>query len=179
MSRSCGSGRESGRRARSLDLRGEGVYFILFDHIVIRPFVPADQPVVRRLILEGLGEHFGFIDETMNPDVDDIVAHFIAPGHIFLVAQCEMDIVGTAALIFVGDGVAQMVRVSVSAQHRRRGIGRMLVNRLVGIARERGLQRIEVETNNDWENAIGLYQCYGFVEHDRDDVSVYMSLPLK
>lgn len=154
-------------------------FIILSDHIIIRPFVLADQPVVRRLILEGLGEHFGFIDETMNPDVDDIVAHFIAPGHIFLVAQCEMDIVGTAALILLGDGVAQMVRVSVSAQHRRRGIGRMLVNQLIGIARECGLQRIEVETNNDWEDAIGLYRRYGFVEHDRDDESVYMSLPLK
>jgi ribosomal protein S18 acetylase RimI-like enzyme len=94
------------------------------------------------------------------------------------VAHRGPEVVGTAALTFLGDGVAQMVRVSVSCTHRRHGIGRMLVNRLLDIAREQGIIRIEVETNNDWEDAIGLYRRHGFVEHDRDEGSVYMSLQL-
>lgn len=32
----------------------------------IRPFVPADQDWARAIILEGLGEHFGFINAFLN-----------------------------------------------------------------------------------------------------------------
>jgi len=35
-----------------------------------------------------------------------------------------------------------------------------------------------VETNNDWYDAIGLYERCGFVEYDRDAESVYLALPL-
>ena len=42
--------------------------------IVVRRFAPADQDAARRLILEGLGAHFGSIDESLNPDLDDIAA---------------------------------------------------------------------------------------------------------
>ena len=81
--------------------------------LVIRPFEVSDQAVTRRLILEGLGEHFGFIDETLNPDIDDITAHYIVPGHVFVVVQDGNDIVGKGALALKGEGIGQMVRVSV------------------------------------------------------------------
>ncbi len=34
--------------------------------LTIRPFAPGDQEAARRLILEGLVEHFGFVDEALN-----------------------------------------------------------------------------------------------------------------
>lgn len=40
--------------------------------IKVRPFETRDQVAARKLILSGLGEHFGFIDERLNPDLDDI-----------------------------------------------------------------------------------------------------------
>ncbi|MGC8781077.1 MAG: hypothetical protein ACP5UQ_09455, partial [Anaerolineae bacterium] len=69
------------------------------DPWLIRPFAPTDQPAVRRLILEGLGEHFGVIDETLNPDIDDIAAHYTARGHVFLVAVADDEVIGSAALV--------------------------------------------------------------------------------
>ncbi|MGZ3678106.1 MAG: hypothetical protein ACXWQR_06005 [Ktedonobacterales bacterium] len=59
----------------------------------IRPFVQGDQTIVRRLILGGLGEHFGFIDEARNPDLDDISLHYLAAGDCFIVAECGCEIV--------------------------------------------------------------------------------------
>jgi len=53
---------------------------------LIRPFRPADQEAARRLILQGLAEHFGAVDETLNPDIDDIMASYVDRGHLFLVA---------------------------------------------------------------------------------------------
>jgi hypothetical protein len=40
---------------------------------VIRDFAVADQEVVRWLIIEGLGEHWGSIDLSLNQDLNDIV----------------------------------------------------------------------------------------------------------
>ncbi|CAA9269377.1 MAG: hypothetical protein AVDCRST_MAG93-2561, partial [uncultured Chloroflexia bacterium] len=41
-------------------------------NLAIRPFTPADQKAARDLVLDGLGEHFGWIDTSRNPDLDDI-----------------------------------------------------------------------------------------------------------
>jgi ribosomal protein S18 acetylase RimI-like enzyme len=57
-------------------------------------------------------------------------------------------------------------------------LGRALVSHLLQIARERRLRKVIVETNNDWYDAIGLYERCGFAEYDRDEVSVYMELEL-
>src|SRR5215203_5667644 len=53
----------------------------------IRPFVPADQAQAREIILAGLGEHWGFIDDTLNPDLDDILAAYPLDRADFLVVQ--------------------------------------------------------------------------------------------
>ncbi len=144
----------------------------------IRPFHPQDQSAARQLILEGLGGHFGFIDETMNPDLDDIWQHYVAAGGIFVVAEIDGLLVGTGALIDEeGDG--RIVRMSVRKTHQRQGIGRQLVHHLIQKANEQGYRRLLVETNNDWYDAIGLYQRCGFCGYDRDSVSVYLDIFLE
>jgi len=68
------------------------------------------------------------------------------------------------------------VRVSVRRDWRGHGIGRQLVTQLVACAREQGWGRVVVETNNDWFDAIALYQRCGFVQYAEDDESVYLVL---
>ena len=147
--------------------------------LLIRPFEAKDQEVARTLILEGLGEHFGNIDESLNPDLDDITASYIAQGHAFVVAQIDENLVGTGALIREDENIGRIARMSVRKQHRRRGVGRALTKHLIKMARGRGFKRLLVETNNDWDDAIGLYKHCGFIEYDLDDVSVHMGLDLK
>ena len=67
--------------------------------MLIRSFEPRDQTAARQLILAGLGEHFGWIDETCNPDLDDVTANYVEPGHVFLVAEIGGELVGTGGLI--------------------------------------------------------------------------------
>ena len=146
--------------------------------LAFRLFQPSDQTAVRWLILQGLGGHFGCIDETLNPDLDDITANYIEPGHLFILAELDGQLAGTGALTTVAPGVGQMVRVSVDTAQRRHGIGRAIVTQLVEAARQRGYRRIQIETNNDWADAIGLYSSCGFREYARDDVSVYLALEI-
>jgi ribosomal protein S18 acetylase RimI-like enzyme len=146
--------------------------------VFIRPFEPADQAAARRLILNGLGEHFGFIDETRNPDLDDIQANYIAQGHVFVVAERDGELVGTGGLRTVDEHTGRIVRMSVERTHRRQGIGRALVSHLLVAARAKGLTRVIVSTEHGWD-AIKLYTGCGFTEYDCDAVDIYFVLPLE
>jgi len=144
--------------------------------LIIRAFAPSDQAAARHLILEGLGEHFGAVDETRNPDIDDITAHYIGRGQLFLVAEDALGLVGTAALVFEDGAIAQVVRVSVAPRWRRRGLAQALVMRLIEAGRARGLARVWMETNDDWMPAIELYRACGFVPYDHRDGNIYMEV---
>jgi GNAT superfamily N-acetyltransferase len=144
----------------------------------IRSFEASDQEQARWLILEGLGEHFGSIDETRNPDVDDILHNYILPGHVFVVGCRGREIVGTGALISHGEGISEMVRISTRKDSRRRGIGRAIVISLVNVARLRGDQHIIVKTNASWHEVITFYKRLDFVEYERTDLGVGLELLL-
>jgi ribosomal protein S18 acetylase RimI-like enzyme len=146
--------------------------------ITIRPLRASEQEAARRLILAGLGEHFGWIDETLNPDLRDIEAAYLRPGHCFLVAEIAGTIAGTGALVSDAPGVGRIVRVSVDQRYRGRGIGRRLVQQLLAAAHARGYQRVVCETNDDWDAAIALYRACGFAEEARRDGSVHFALDL-
>lgn len=146
--------------------------------LCIRSFEVGDQEQARWLILEGLGEHFGYIDETLNPDLDDILHNYIIPGHVFVVACMGREIVGTGALISLGEGLSEMVRISTRKDYRRRGIGQAIITYLVNVARQRDDRRIIVKTNASWHDAINLYKRLDFVEYGRTTIGVDLELLL-
>lgn len=145
----------------------------------LRPFAAADQDAVRRPILAGLGDRFGVVDASRNPDLDDIAAAYPAPGAFVVVAEVGAEIVGSGILIDEAAGVGRLVRMSVAGHHRRRGIGRALVAHLVERARERGHRRLLLETKADWFDAIRLYESCGFVAFDRKDGDLHLALDLR
>src|SRR5215218_1071165 len=141
----------------------------------IRPFAPSDKEAVRRLVLDGLGEHFGVIDESRNPDLDDIMASYVARGGLFVVAECSGQLAATGALIAEGERIVRIVRMSVAPRYRRRGLARSIVAHLMETARLRGYCRLLVETNDDWTDAIALYRACGFGGESRRDGEVHLS----
>lgn len=145
----------------------------------IREFRKSDQALVKTLILQGLGEHFGRINPDLNPDLDDIYSTYIQAGHLFIVAELDGQIVGTAALVQETPTIGRIVRVMVRPEQRRAGIGRLLVDYLLETADRRGFHRVLVETNHDWYDAIRLYKRCGFEEYDRDEESVHLSLIIR
>jgi GNAT superfamily N-acetyltransferase len=146
--------------------------------LCIRSFEVGDQEQARWLILEGLGEHFGYIDETLNPDLDDILHTYLRAGHVFVVAYKGRELVGTGALLSHGAGISELVRISTRKDYRRRGIGRAIITSLVNVARQRGDQRIIVKTNASWHDAIHLYKRLDFVEYGRTALGVGLELLL-
>ena len=128
--------------------------------LIISRFQPSDQQEAKALILAGLAEHWGILDLSLNPDLNDIASTYA--GADFLVARIAGRIVGTGALVPCGAGSAEIVRMSVAADQRRCGIGRRIVSGLVALARERGYQRVVLETTASWVEVIQFYLRCGF-----------------
>jgi ribosomal protein S18 acetylase RimI-like enzyme len=144
--------------------------------ITLHPFQPADQAEVKALVLAGLVEHWGVLDTSKNPDLDDIAASYA--GATFLVARQNGRIIGTGALVPRQEGTAEVVRMSVAAECRRKGVGRTLLQTLVDHAQNSGIQRVILETTDTWQEVIAFYLSFGFHITHYQDGDVYFELML-
>ena len=136
------------------------------ENVRIRPFQPTDQQAAQQLILTGLAEHWGSLDPTLNPDLDDIATNY-AHG-TFLVAVLDGEVVGTGAIVPENEN-GRIVRMSVAKAKRRQGIATVILNALIQIAQENQYQQIVLETTSTWEDAISFYQRSGFtITHHAD-----------
>jgi GNAT superfamily N-acetyltransferase len=140
----------------------------------IAVFEPHDQPLARSLLLEGLGARWGFIDESLNPDLDDIGEAY--RGGYFACAWRAGELVGTGAFLpLAGELVTiQLQRVSVATSQRRAGVGRALVTHLLEEAGRRGSARAMLETNATWDDAILFWEQNGFSRYDLRDGEIYL-----
>ena len=144
------------------------------DDFSIRLFAPGDQAAVRGLIFEGLVEHFGAPDDRFNHDLDDIAGNYASA--IFVVAETNAVIVGTGCLVPQTEELAQIVRMSVAKEHRRKGVGHAILTDLLSHAHARGFGRVILTTNESWEDAIGFYTACGFKEIARANGGVLFEM---
>lgn len=144
--------------------------------VVIRPFQAGDQGAARTLILEGLGGHFGFIDEHLNPDLDDIALSYADAQ--FVVAEQEGRIVGTGAVRSTPGGDAQLSRMSTDRALRRHGVGRAILAELIDRSRQAGSQRVVLATGAGWDDATSFYRACGFREIARVGEGIVFAMAL-
>lgn len=142
--------------------------------VTLQLFQASDQAAVKRLILAGLVEHWGFLDETKNPDLDDIAASYA--GAAFLVGRQGERIVGCGALVPRTSTTAEIVRMSVAKDLRQQGLGRQILGALLDHARAQGFQRVILETTATWSEVVSFYQRCGFHITHYQDGDVYFEL---
>ncbi|MDK2980181.1 MAG: hypothetical protein PWQ55_528 [Chloroflexota bacterium] len=144
--------------------------------ITFASFQPADQTAVKTLVLAGLAEHWGRLDPALNPDLNDIAVSY--HGAFFLVAKEDGRVVGCGALVPHDAHTAEIKRMSVAADLRRRGLGRRILQALCEEAKARGFRRIILETTETWDEVIAFYLAFGFQVTHHQDGDVYFALEL-
>ena len=144
--------------------------------ITILPFQSEYQAEVKNLVLAGLAEHWGTLDPSKNPDLNDIGCTY-ANG-IFLVAWQNNHIIGTGALLPMSNDTAEIVRMSVAASMRRKDIGRAILLKLCQQAKINGYKRLVLETTDTWDEVIEFYKQFGFQTTHYLDGDVYFALDL-
>ena len=135
--------------------------------VVVRDLRTGDAAEVKALVLAGLEEHWGSVDASLNPDLDDLPAAH--PGSRTVVA-CDRTgrIVGTGTVIPRDATTAEVVRMSTSTAHRGKGVGRVVLAELVETARSWGARRVVLETTATWTATVAFYERNGFriTHHD-------------
>ena len=137
------------------------------DAIQICEYDPRYQDVAAELINAGLGDRFGLVDPSMNPDLYDIAKSY-AEG-AFLLALDRGLLVGTGSLMPEGLNVGRIARMHTAIEYRRLGIATQILSELERRARMWGFEQIVLETNVEWADAIGFYVKNGYTESSRDE----------
>jgi GNAT superfamily N-acetyltransferase len=103
---------------------------------------------------------------SMNQLIDEVMTDWpLYSGHQgrFFLAYIGKSVGGMAGIKYVSRNVCEPKRLYVSPLHRRVGLGRSLVARLLSEARILGYSKVRLETLDFMEAAIRLYESFGFV----------------
>ena len=144
---------------------------------MLRTYTAADQASVRELILEGMRERWGdAYDPAFNADLDDTAGNYVDRGAEVVVVECEGAVIATGTLIPDADvdATGRIVRMAVARGHRRRGLGRLVVNELVRRAQAHSMEEVRVLTDTPWTSAVELYLSTGFEKVADDGRDVHL-----
>jgi len=111
-------------------------------------------------------------EHSRNPSLADYQRVFAEicsdPRQKLFVAEVQGEVVGTIELLIVpnlshnGTPFAFLENLIVTEKHRRRGLGRMLLEHAVGLARESGCHMVELCSDIRRKEAHKLYNFMGF-----------------
>ena len=111
------------------------------DAVTVRPAAAADVPAVHAFIRPFVATG-RLLERTMGELESLMPAGFVA-------ADAAGQVIGFAALEIYSPKLAEVRSLAVADAHRGRGVGRELVARCVGLARERNVLEVMAVTSND------------------------------
>jgi GNAT superfamily N-acetyltransferase len=140
--------------------------------VTLRPLVPRDEDRLIRLFNDIPYEELRDLhDDVSHPLIVRRWCRHINYDRVLpLVAELDRRIIADATLHRRGFGPAREVgrfRVYVRPEYRRRGLGAVLLQEIMDLARRLGLKRLAVELYEDQVLLQAVFRRYGFVEDAR------------
>ena len=125
--------------------------------MTVRPATPADLASITASEADNFGT-----DAWSSTLVEEGVAGRLPTVH-YLVAEHDGSVVGHAVVSAVAD-IAELQRIAVDADHRRRGVATALLEEVVALAVRERAERLLLEVREDNEAALAFYAAAGFTE---------------
>ena len=121
--------------------------------------------------------------ETFDEELSSLPGEYAMPEGRLLVARCEGEAVGCAAIRPLSDGRCEMKRLYVKPRFRGMHVGRRLAERAIREAKEIGYTQMLLDTLDMLQDSIALFHKLGFAETislygPPEPGLVYMSLNL-
>ncbi|MBM4272599.1 MAG: GNAT family N-acetyltransferase, partial [Deltaproteobacteria bacterium] len=95
-------------------------------------------------------------------DLSDISESYIRPGGVFRIVEVEGEIAGSYGLYPVSVKVCELRKMYLMPVYQGRGIGKMMMDEALALARAKGFEEIVLETNSVLVRATQLYKKYRF-----------------
>lgn len=134
----------------------------------IRRYERRDHDVVLKLHEAGLREMDTLIDDPeFYRDLHDIEGVYFADDGDFLVGVCNGRVVAMGALMKTSPGRAEVKRMRVAPDFRRRGFGQEILDELHRRAAEIGYATLHLDTGINHGAARNFYETNGYRETRR------------
>ncbi len=143
------------------------------DTLIIRPYRPEDQNAVKAIFIdwnrhiagtENSEAHEDYIQRVLDGEILHIKEFYQnIPGSGFWVADLAGAVVGMAGIERLNSLEAEVRRMYVDANYRRRGIGIRLLSHVEDFCIENNYQRILLSTSELQEAALALYRAQGYM----------------
>jgi putative acetyltransferase len=150
-----------------------------FYMIKIRPIKPEEVSFAKRLVYRvahrvfqdtrTLEESIAFYEaQSILQDMDEIERTYFVNDGIFLVLSDDDQIIGTGAIRKIDDETCELKRLWLLFEYHGKGLGYRMIQELFTFARQKGYQRVRLETERDSQSrAFDLYKRLGFYEIPR------------
>lgn len=132
------------------------------EDIKIVQFIDEHASAVKELVVT-IHEEFGFsYDRKLDYDLDNIKEEYIQSGGGFWVALHNRKIIGCIAIKKNESRVAELKRMYLYPEYRKKGIGQRLLNVAIIDAISKDYNRIILDTTEKQKAAIEFYEKNGF-----------------
>ncbi|MCB1826635.1 MAG: GNAT family N-acetyltransferase, partial [Candidatus Competibacteraceae bacterium] len=141
--------------------------------IQLRPYSPTDTDAIAAVILPIQQHEFGIpITIEAQPDLRNVQEFYQHGSGNFWVAEVEGRIVGTIALLDIGNGDAALRKMFVweSFRGKEHGVAQRLLQELLKWAGEKQLRRIYLGTTEQFLAAHRFYEKNGFLQIAKSDL---------
>ncbi|HEV8290663.1 MAG TPA: GNAT family N-acetyltransferase [Tepidisphaeraceae bacterium] len=140
--------------------------------VKIRTYEPRDREVVKHLYVEGLiGGHIAPNDTGL--DIEDVQGAYLSSdgNHFWVAENMAGEVVGMIAVQIHRESEAEIRRLRVRQDHRRRGIGAKLLETAIKWCQEMGCLKVTLDTYMEREPALKLFEKFKFKHSRTRDVS--------
>lgn len=147
--------------------------------IKIRPIKPEEISFAKRLIYRvayqvfrdthTLEESIAFYEaQNILQDMDELQQTYFNNAGMFLVLTDDDQIIGTGAIRKINEEICELKRLWLLFEYHGKGLGYRMIQELFAFARQKGYQRVRLETERDSQSrAFDLYKRLGFYEIPR------------
>ena len=143
---------------------------------LIQAALPEHIEQTRSLFLEyGRSLGFSLCFQSFDEELKSLPGAYGPPSGRLLLARYRDHAAGCVALRKLETGICEMKRLYVHPGDRGRGLGRLLVERVIAEARAIGYERMRLDTiASAMQDAIALYRRIGFRE-----IAPYSAIPIE
>jgi len=146
--------------------------------VVIVPFEPSYARDFAKLNVAWLEKYF--VVEPHDAELLERCEETIIQknGYIFC-AKVGDEVAGTVALICMPDGYYELGKMAVAEHFQGQKIGQLLLTYCIDFAKEKGWDRLVLYSNRILENAIYIYEKFGFKEIPMEENPPYLRSNIK
>ncbi len=134
---------------------------IINEIIKIVPFENIHATAFKQLNIQWL-EKYELLEPADLKYLDNPRANILEQGGQIMIAITDSAVIGTCAIIAGTDNTAELAKLTVAPNAREKGVGRMLIMDSIDKARKMGLKKLFLVSNKKLNQAIRLYESFGF-----------------